>query len=140
MVEIHARTLDRNGDEMNECDDVPRYKKKAKRKTRPKANHKHEFVNCVFEYNEIELDQAHGFVQKPELSIGMYCPVCGKIGTMIDRAYTNDINFWPSKQDFRTKFWNDDARREFDENTRTLPFFRIDKFFAKYIENYRGIV
>lgn len=63
-------------------DDVARYHKKSKRKPPAKSKHKHEFKPCVFEYEDIIFDNAHGFINKPEHSFAMggYCHICGKIG------------------------------------------------------------
>ena len=55
------------------------YKKKSKSKPPRKAKHKHDFHPCVFEYNGMRLDEAHGFVPALGTSIGGYCTICGKI-------------------------------------------------------------
>jgi len=114
-------------------EDVPRYKKKAKKKSPKKANHKHRFENCVLGYNTIALDKAHGVVPSPELSIGTYCPACGKIGVHTDSAWRvkkNDPNL-PAKAMRQTQ-WSDEAKREFDPHTRTLPYFWLDDWLQKY--------
>lgn len=51
-----------------------------------KVKHKHDFQPCVFEYDGIRLDKAHGFVPSPNTGFGGYCTICGKseVPTMTD--------------------------------------------------------
>lgn len=117
------------------CDDeTPRYRKRAKKKTPKKSDHRHAFRNCVFVMPSVRFDEAHGLVQEPDtvFSIGTYCPVCGKIGTTIDQEWlSEDTGPWLLHWERR---WSERARREFTESTRTLPCFRIgDEWFPKYV-------
>lgn len=119
---------------MEVYDDSTRYRKKAKKKTPAKADHRHEFVNCVYEIETIRLDEAHGFVPDSRFSIGTYCPVCGKIGTHSDEVWQEKelVPRWRGLYDMK---WSERAKTEFDEKTRTLPFFRIhDLFKQKFVE------
>ena len=122
---------------MNDFDDTPRYRKRSHKKTPHKADHKHEFVNCVYGFPELRLDEAHGFVNDgTRLSIGTYCPVCGKIGAHFDPAWRepDEVPKWHHWLVGGSK-WSAKAEAEFDERTRTLPFFRIhDMFKQKYVE------
>lgn len=116
-------------------DEVPRYKKKAKKKTAKKANHKHRFENCVLGFNTVALDKAHGFVPYPTISIGAYCPVCGKIGPInIDDWFEDEYKDRMPTLKVWKKRWNDRAQREFDPCTRTLPYFWLDDQFQKYVK------
>ena len=118
----------------NDFDDLPRYRKKAKKKTPAKADHKHEFVNCVYEIDTERLDPSHGFVTDTRFSIGTYCRVCGKIGTHFDRSW-RDSDPVPSWCRMFCEKWSARAEAEFNEATRTLPLFRIhDLFKQKYVE------
>ena len=79
-------------------DETPCYRKRAKKITPKKSNHKHEFLNCVFVMPSTRFDEAHGIVHEPDTkySIGTYCPVCGKIGDIIDREWlAEDKYIWP---------------------------------------------
>ena len=111
--------------------DIPRYKKKSNKKAPTKADHKHEYVNCVFEIGSLSYDNAHGFIPCSKLSIGTYCNICGKIGTKHDNSWDTITrrNIGISVD------WSPRALAEFDESTRTLPFFCIkDIFKQKYVE------
>lgn len=111
-----------------EADDELRYRKKRSR-TVKKSNHKHQYENCVFGYNNLRLDKAHGFVwDDKEFSVGTYCPICGKIGSTIDSEWTTGL-YWRSKQEY----WKPEALREFDEKTRSLPYFWLDDRWQKSV-------
>lgn len=119
-------------------DDIMRHKKKSKKKPPPKAKHKHEYVNCVFEFNDKKFNKERGFIEVPGISIGTYCPICGKIESTFD--YKNK-EWVIDKREMLGNFtafswgWTDNAKREFDKNTRTLPCFWIeDKWFTKYVD------
>ena len=115
---------------MTDLEDIPRYRKRSNKKAPAKAKHKHEFANCVYVIASVRLDTAHGFVPAQRLSIGTYCPMCGKIGTTFDSTWRVDSNRWSA-----FGVWADKAQKEFDESTRTLPVFRIDDVFKqKYVK------
>lgn len=88
-----------------EDDEVMPYKKKSKRKPPIKASHKHDFQSCLFDFNGIMLDKAHGFVPHPQSGLGTYCVICGKIG---------DISF-----------------KEPDSIDKKLPRFRIENIWSQ---------
>lgn len=115
-------------------DDIPRYRKKAKKKPSAKSDHKHVWENCVYSFDTPVLDSAHGFVPAPELSIGTYCPVCGKIGTTIDPNWRSSIHYWPSRAEW-IDWWKPEIRPQFYPPTRTLPFFRLtDRWNQKFVD------
>lgn len=119
-------------------DETVRYKKKAKKKTPKKADHKHEFVTCVYGYNKRVFSKERGFENVPDLSIRTYCPVCGKVGTSFDyenERYVLDNTVRKPSYICPDFDWTDEAKREFNPKTRTLPYFWIkDKWFTKYVE------
>lgn len=109
------------------------YKKKAKRKPSKKARHKHEYNPCVFEYDSIRLDDVHGIVPTPAVSIGAYCPVCGKVGSVTTHEW---MQWVPARKGsaFGRSEYTESARRELNPVTRTLPTFRLDNGpFQKYV-------
>lgn len=114
-------------------DDIPRYKKKTKRPRTPKSNHKHIYQNCVFKYGDVLFWNKHGFVNEERMSIGTYCPICGKIGTTFADDWTKHLTYWPSSSKWK-EMWSEEALREFEESTRTLPMFTISDIFQKKIE------
>lgn len=120
---------------MTDIEDVPRYRKRSYKKTPAKANHKHEFVNCVFEIASERFDDVHGFVPELRLSIGTYCRLCGKIGTTFDSAWRVDSGLY-SYGVFGV--WSEKAKEELNESTRTLPTFRVDDIFKQKFVKDRG--
>lgn len=114
-----------------EDEDFTKYKKKSKSKPPKKAKHKHDFRPCVFEYDGIRFDRAHGFVPDPKTSIDCYCTICGKIGGDMQDDYEQWIqtesNAWHLE-------YTEAGKKELDEYTRTLPTFRIDdRFHQKFV-------
>lgn len=116
--------------------DEPRYRKRSKKRGDPRAKHKHEYKNCVFQYPSIRFDKAHGLVNDAvKQSIGTFCPVCGKVGSVIDSSWLIEIRGYVGLE----VRWNDAALSEFNEKTRTLPFFVLDEeWFPKYIPGYKN--
>lgn len=122
-------------------DDVPRYKKKSKKAGRKRADHKHVYENCVFGWLRLHYEAERGIFYGPDIeySVGTYCPVCGKIGDRNDISWT-DV----SRRDRHgfcgySREWSDAALWEFDEATRTLPYFFLgeNNYFAKDIPDYK---
>ena len=112
-------------------EDIPKYRKKSQKKPPKKANHKHEWVNCVYETDTVGYSREKGFYKTPELTIGKYCPICGKIGVISDYAWR--VNTSQYSHFFHYE-WTEEAQKEFDPETRTLPFFVIDQFKDKFVE------
>ena len=111
-------------------EDIPKYRKKSQKKPPKKANHKHEWANCVYETATIGYSKEKGFYRTTELTVGTYCHICGKIGDIADRRYK--INTSPYSK-FLTYEWSEDAKKEFDPSTRTMPFFEINQFKDKFV-------
>ena len=107
------------------------YKKKAKKNTPPKAKHKHVFLPCVLEYEDVEFDKERGMVPVLRERIDGYCPMCGKIGDTDFRTwYTRRTSFG-----WLTHEMTPEGKRELNRETRTLPTFRAkDGFFSKFVE------
>lgn len=111
-------------------EEVPKYRKKAQKKSFKKANHKHEWTNCVYETDTIKYSREKGFEKDTEFTIGKYCPICGKIGATRDYDYLNNTSKYPKFVHYE---WSEKALKEFDPKTRTLPYFRIDQFKDKFV-------
>lgn len=58
---------------MDYLDETMPYKKKSKRRAPAKAKHKHDFQPCIFEYEGIQFDSAHGVIPKEKEMFGDYC-------------------------------------------------------------------
>ena len=80
MDENYFFTLNLTLDEFDE--DVVNYKHKKKKPRTPKSKHKHNYTNCVFEHTYMK-----SWGLSPKLSIGTYCPICGKIGIWEDASW-----------------------------------------------------
>ena len=110
-------------------DEVMPYKKKSNRKPPKKSKHKHDYQPCVFEYNGIRLDKAHGFVPDSKTGFGSYCTICGKIGSYGDERWTRwvPVNGGPAGHSEYTE----EAKAELNPETRTLPTFRIEDIWSQ---------
>ena len=106
-------------------------RKKAKKKTPKKSNHKHEYQPCVLGFEIMVYDLETGQRPKPSNRIATYCPHCGKIGTTdFDRWYT-----WVSTDPPAGRYeYTVDAKKELNPATRTLPLFHVDdEFFSTFV-------
>ena len=117
-------------------DEVIKYKKKAKKKVPKKAKHKHEFADCVFEYNMKSYDREKGFVVKPiGQDFGGYCVICGRIHRGIGLG---GLTNWYTKTLYGASVCyklSDEAKKELDPKTRTLPTFWVDDYFnQKFVD------
>lgn len=114
-------------------DEVPRYKKKSQTKPPKKSKHKHVYEPCVFEFPKFWFMKEHVRGSDTRLEIREYCPVCGKISTNIDRDRRwrwESHNGGPAERSVPT----DEALKEYNPETRTLPIFKSNDYFAKYVE------
>lgn len=116
-------------------DDTPRYRKKSTAKAPKKSKHKHLVEPCVIEYPLDWHRKAHERNGEKNISIGGYCPVCGKIGSLKDKSrwYGKDTVFIGNYQLTETVA-TEEGEKELDPKTRTLPTFYIDDPFAKFVE------
>ena len=105
-------------------DEVPKHRKKSQKHPPKKAKHKHHYENCVFRYSTWREDQLPG-IDRWQLSIGEYCPECGKIGSICDTTWRITRK---GQYGYRS-VWNDHAILQFNEETRTLPFFVVEDIF-----------
>lgn len=111
---------------MNEIiDEVPRYKKKSKKKPPRKSDHKHVFEPCVLEYPRGWFKKQYEQNEDRNVAIGSYCPLCGKVG---------DFNW----VEFEFVWFNDsmseEVEMEINPETRTLPTFWCDDPFQKFVD------
>lgn len=110
-------------------DEVPKYRKKSQKHTPKKAKHKHHYENCVLRCAKWREDQMPG-LDRWKMSIGKYCPECGKIGSICDTDWRVTLK---DRYGYRS-VWNDRAISQFNEETRTLPYFVVEDIFkCKYV-------
>lgn len=116
-------------------DETPKYKKKAKHKAPKKADHKHLCEPCVLETPKDWFNKPHDRSGAMNRSIAGYCPICGKLDTIKDKSlwYGKDTVFIGNLQ-FTESVLTEEGRRQMNPCTRTLPCFRVDDPFAKFVQ------
>ena len=107
-----------------------RRKKISKAKAPKKSGHKHAYEPCVVEYPANWFMKPHERGSKTRPDIMDYCPTCGKLS-----ATHQTERWWVGGRDFRGT-WSDpseEALKELDPETRTLPTFMIEDPFARSV-------
>ena len=124
-------------------DGVMPYRKKSVKKRRKKSKHVHEYAPCVFEYEDMCFDKAHGIQKVPRTSIGAYCVICGKVVDLVIASFvkktecltrlTQDMEMvlYANSYDY-----TDEGKRELCPETRTLPTFHIDRYKDRYVDGF----
>lgn len=108
----------------------PRHKKEAQTRAPKKSNHKHHWEQCVLEFERQSFSMARGVVLVPDRSFCAYCPVCGKLN-----YGATDRDRWWYHPDAYHCVHSDEALRELDPKTRTLPSFHVDDpLRTKFVE------
>lgn len=122
---------------MNEfTNDIPKYRKKSTASPPTKSKHKHVYEPCLL---EVPLDWWHDKPHerksnKTDLEFSSYCPVCGK------RSYCDTDRWFTRVERFNGSFrylksvLTEEAERELNPATRTLPVFKADSPFVKFVE------
>ena len=111
-----------------------RRKKISKAKAPKKSGHKHAYEPCVVEYPANWFMKEHERGPQMRADIMDYCPVCGKL------AAPHQTERWWVRGRSIAGFWHDpseEALRELDPATRTLPSFVIEDPFARSV-NIKG--
>lgn len=115
-------------------EEITPHRKRSQRKSPKKTDHKHDYQPCVFEYDSLEFDKAHGLVPgKIKTGFGMYCTICGKIGGDGLARWTRwvTVNGGPAGHSEYTE----EAEAELNPETRTLPTFRInDMWMQRFVD------
>ena len=111
-------------------DDIPKHKKKSKKKGQPRANHKHIYETVLLTH------YYHLNVGKPYISEHMYptkvCTICGRIDE-VDKDESL-YNVHPDPDVKRWMVW----RKDLSEKALGLPKWYVndfDKFAVKMEEN-----
>ena len=119
--------------------EIPKYKKKSKKRTPKKHNHAHDWQPCVYEYQERVYWAPNSGPQLRE-ELGLYCSICGK--TNFDRT-----RWVISTEEFNPRFGRVirqeltmEGKTQLNRETRTYPTIHLDAdncadaIFTKYIE------
>lgn len=122
-------------------EEPPRYKKKKKKKRPKKADHRHEYKNCVIRY-KIPDNWTIGRTDDGwTRTFASYCPICGKLGWPQDdealRKLCPHVHisafFWPSI--FRNLSDQDkQEKQDFEKYVEEhYPTFVIEDYFENHL-------
>jgi ribosomal protein L33 len=114
-------------------DEVPKYKKKSKVKPPKKTGHKHTYKPCLIEYPEQFYLKEHDRNDKTRLRFASYCTVCGKVGGMDHDRWYVSVKHSDGDRSWIEVDLTDEAKRELNPETRTLPVFQADCWLPKFI-------
>ncbi len=127
-------------------DGVMPYRKKSVKKRRKKSKHAHKYAPCVFEYEDMCFDKAHGIQMVPRTSIGSYCVICGKVGDVVSASFVKKTEVLTGFTQDMDKIlcvnsydYTDEGKRELDPETRTMPTFHIDLYKDRYVDMSQDI-
>lgn len=121
---------------MSFTDDIPKHKKRSKKKVPKKANHKHLCEICIVEYPRDWHLKEHARSSETISEFYGYCPICGKITAFCpehDRWYTQEKCYNGTFYYLQT-IPTEEGRKELNPKTRTLPTFKSDSYFVKNIK------
>lgn len=120
----------------NITNDIPKYRKKSSASPPTKAKHKHAYEPCLIEHPLDWWNKPHERKRYlPHLTFTSYCPVCGKVGGGDPRRwFVSGKKYDDVGCPYVTVEHTDEAKRELDPATRTLPVFKVDDPFAKFVE------
>jgi len=120
---------------MNVCNELVdercRHRKKSSKRSPKKADHKHVFKLCVFEYPGVEVNRVHGFIPSTKVRMGSYCDICGKVGSGDDWWYR--IVLYNSGVLGRFEL-TEEGKKQWNPDTRTLPTFHLNDPFQKAVD------
>lgn len=82
-------------------DEVPKYRKKAVKKTPKKARHKHQYEPVVIKYLNIykSFEKERGFIPGIDFCCGSKCSVCGRVEYGFPKAFEPNPRNWPRGDD-----------------------------------------
>lgn len=114
-------------------DDIPKYKKKSENKPPTKSKHKHDYQDCLFEWDNPNgrFTRESGWITQHEIFGGSYCKICGKIKHTASFEWHNIVHEFHG---YCSRL-SERAKQEINPETRTLPLFKLDDFWnQKYID------
>ena len=121
---------------MNFTDDIPKYRKKSQAKPPKKTDHKHLREPCIIETPSDWHKKPHERSGEMKPHFYAYCPVCGKV-----TGYNPDKERWWVREErfngaihYLETVPTPEGARELDPATRTLPTFRVDDIFPKFVD------
>lgn len=120
--------------------DVPKYRKKSTAKPPAKAKHKHVYEPCIIEAPLEWYAHPHERSGKTRLTFRTYCPDCGKIGPNEHGRWLTTVKKHNGLTSYLESVYTEEAERELNPITRTLPVFRADTPWPKSIDILEDLV
>lgn len=115
--------------------DIPKYRKKSTARPPAKAKHKHVYEPCLIEYPLDWWNKPHERKRYvPHLQFSAYCPVCGKIGEVDRERWFTTVKKYNIGRPYLESVHTEEAKRELNLTTRTLPVFKVVDPFAKFVK------
>ena len=116
-------------------DDIPKYKKKSSAKPPQKSKHKHVYEPCLVEAPVEWYLKPHERKSRPvtRLCFRSYCPVCGKTGDVDRERWWTTIEKYNDMFKYLEDVHTEEAERELNSITRTLPVFKADTPWPKFV-------
>ena len=114
--------------------DVPKYRKASQARPPKKSKHKHLAEPCVLAYPVDWHKKEHERSSELHLTIEYHCPICGKLMGLRERErwYTHEpIKGLPFHVSATVE--TEECLKEFNPETRTIPYFEVDDPFAKFV-------
>lgn len=110
------------------CGEIPRYRKKAAKRTPKKADHKHDYEPVILSYLNPygEFSRERGFVSHTDYCAGRRCKICGRL----DYGFDNGRNV--SVANRITIPWIDGTERHryvIKEEYRHLPVVKVKDYW-----------
>ena len=116
--------------------DVPKYKKKSTAKPPKKSKHKHIYEPCLIEAPMQWYLKPHERKRNEptQLRFSSYCPVCGKTGDVDRERWWTKIEKDTGMFKYLESVYTIEGEREMDPLTRTLPVFKSDNPWTKFVD------
>ena len=118
----------------NVPNDIPKYRKKSQAKPPKKSKHKHIYEPCLLEIPLEWYSHPHERSGKTFLRFRSYCPTCGKIGDVDHERWWTHVEKHNGMFAYLETVHTKEAERELNPLTRTLPVFKTEDYFAKFVD------
>lgn len=120
---------------MDFTDDIPKFRKKSQKTPPKKAKHSHLREPCIIEMPSDWYKKPHERSGEMTSHFYAYCPICGKV-----TGYNPDKERWWTRVErcngsfhYLETVPSAEGEKELNPATRTLPTFRVDDIFPKFV-------
>ena len=114
--------------------DIPKYRKKSTARPPAKAKHKHVYEPCLIEHPADWWNKPHERSGKTTLRFATYCPICGKTDSADHDRWVTTVKKHNGVVSYLEHVYTEEAERELDPATRTLPVFKTDGWGEKFVD------